>query len=74
MPERQSGPYDSVARKWLALMERRRQHFAELCDSGRWRHYYSQEGLLEELRKVVAVRDQWALLVGETPAQEKLPA
>jgi len=85
MSERQTDPYDSVARKWLALVERRQQHFIELCDSGRWRHYYTQAEFLEEMRKVLRVRDNWASIAGlpvsdaapsgeDLPPQQKYPA
>jgi uncharacterized repeat protein (TIGR03809 family) len=72
MSERQTDPYDSVARKWLALVERRQQHFIELCDSGRWRHYYTQAEFLEEMRKVLRVRDQWASIAG-LPVSDAAP-
>jgi uncharacterized repeat protein (TIGR03809 family) len=64
MSARVPTPYDSVARKWLALAERRRAHVAELSDSGRWRHYYSAEELLEVMREAVRSRDQWAKIAG----------
>ena len=64
MSERQQGPYDSIARKWLALAERRRAHFIELIDSGRWRHYYTQNELEREMRKAAHLRDQWARHAG----------
>ena len=51
MSERQQGPYDSIARKWLALAERRQAHFIELVDSGRSRHYFTPEVLNAEMRK-----------------------
>jgi len=64
MSARQPGPYDEVARKWLALAERRRAHVFELRDSGRWRHYYTPGGLLEALREAIQSRDEWARLAG----------
>ena len=64
MPARQPGRYDSVARKWLALAERRRAHIYELRDSGRWRHYYTWEELLEAMREAVHSRDEWARIAG----------
>ena len=64
MSERQAGPYDSVARRWLALAERRQAHFVELRDSGRWRHYFSRDGFNAEVRKAAALRDQWARIAG----------
>jgi len=67
MSERQPGPYDGIARKWLALVERRKAHISELCDSGRWKHYYTHEQLLDEMREVARVRDQWARIAGLSP-------
>jgi hypothetical protein len=71
MSQRQPRPYDDIARKWHALAERRRAHVVELRDSGRWRHYYTWDGLLEALREAVATCDTWARLAGlaedETP-------
>jgi uncharacterized repeat protein (TIGR03809 family) len=64
MSEPQSGRYDSIARRWLALIERRQEHFLDLCDTGRWRHYYTEAEFLDEMRKVLRVRDQWAAIAG----------
>ena len=72
MSERQAAPYDSIARRWLALVERRQEHFIELCDTGRWRHYYTKAEFLEEMRKVLRVRDQWAIIAG-LPAKDEDP-
>lgn len=63
----QEGRYDSIARRWLALVERRQQHFIELCNTGRWRHYYSEGEFLDEMRQVLRVRNQWAAIVGLPP-------
>jgi len=71
MSARQTGPYDSVARKWLALAERRYAHFIELSDSGRWKHYFTQAELREEMRKAGALRDQWARIAGQLPQFEQ---
>jgi len=73
MSERQQSPYDSIARRWLALIERRQAHFIELCDTGRWRHYYSEAEFLEEMRKVLRVRGQWATIAGVPLDDEGLP-
>ncbi len=64
MSEPQDGRYDSIARRWLALVERRQQHFVELSATGRWRHYYTEAEFLDEMRKLMRVRDQWAMLAG----------
>ena len=65
MSARQNSPYDVVARNWLALAERRRTYVVELCDSGRWRHYYTWEELLDTLRDAVGIRDEWTRIAGE---------
>jgi len=69
----QDGRYDSVARRWLALVERRQAHFLELCDTGRWRHYYTQAEFIDEMRKVLRVRAQWAAIAGVPPDDDDLP-
>jgi uncharacterized repeat protein (TIGR03809 family) len=70
MSERQQSPYDTIARRWLALIERRQEHFLDLCDSGRWRHYYTHAEFLDEMRKVLRVRDQWAAIAGLPLSEE----
>ncbi len=69
MSEPQYGRYDSIARRWLALIERRQEHFLDLCDSGRWRHYFTEAEFLDEMRKVLRVRDQWAAIAGRAARQ-----
>jgi uncharacterized repeat protein (TIGR03809 family) len=64
MLARQPGPYVNIARRWLALAERRQAHVVELRDSGRWRHYYTWEQLLDALREAVDSRDEWARIAG----------
>jgi uncharacterized repeat protein (TIGR03809 family) len=74
MSEPQSGRYDSIARRWLALIERRQEHFLDLCDTGRWRHYYTEAEFLDEMRKVLRVRDQWAAIAGIPLEGDEPPA
>jgi hypothetical protein len=64
MSARQPGPYDDLARKWHALAARRQAHVEELRDSGRWRHYYDWDELIEALREATATRETWARLAG----------
>jgi uncharacterized repeat protein (TIGR03809 family) len=70
MSERGQGPYDTIAGKWLALIERRQENFIELCETGRWRHYYTKAEFLEEMRKVLRLRDQWASVAGLPPQSD----
>ena len=72
MSEPQYGRYDGIARRWLALMERRQQNFLDLCDTGRWRHYYTEAQFLDEMRKLLRVREQWAALAGVPLADDEL--
>jgi uncharacterized repeat protein (TIGR03809 family) len=67
MSDQQTGRYDHIARRWLALVELRQDHFIDLCDSGRWRHYYTEDELIEEVRKVLQVCRQWAAILGAPP-------
>jgi hypothetical protein len=72
MSERQDGPYDRIARRWLALAERRQIDFLELYESGRWRHYYSETKLREEIQKIIDVRERWAKIVGRRSQELEL--
>jgi hypothetical protein len=67
MSARQPSPYDDVARKWHALAARRLAHVEDLRDSGRWRHYYEWDALIEALREAAAMRDTWARIAGLAP-------
>jgi hypothetical protein len=71
MSERQESPYDSTARRWLALVERRQQNFIELWNTGRWQHYYTHAKFLDEIRKMLDLRNRWALLAG-LPVTEQI--
>jgi hypothetical protein len=64
MSARQLVPYDSVARKWLALAERRKAHLIELRESGRWKHYFTESELNNELHEVNLARDRFAKVAG----------
>jgi len=61
--------FDEVAHKWRALTERRRAHFVELYQSGRWKHYYSEEQFLYRMREAVALSERWAE-IAPRPADE----
>jgi hypothetical protein len=64
MSARQLVPYDSIARKWLALAERRKAHLMELRESGRWRRYFTASELDDALRDVNLARDRFAKVAG----------
>lgn len=51
-----------LLKKWLALAERRRDAFAEMYDSGRWRHYFSEGELVLRTRQAVDLVETWTNL------------
>jgi hypothetical protein len=53
------------------LVERRQRNFIELCTTGRWRHYYTRAQLIDEVRKVLHLRAEWARLAG-VPVSEQI--
>lgn len=67
-----------LARKWHALAVRRRDHYAELFQSGRWRRYFSEEGFVLLMREAVASVECWGALAvperrkGERPSFQPL--
>jgi uncharacterized repeat protein (TIGR03809 family) len=52
--------HDEVALKWRALAERRRAHFVDLHDSGRWRIYYDEQQFMSCLREAIRQSERWA--------------
>jgi len=58
-----------LAARWCALAERRLAYLTELFDSGRWRRYYTDKSLLDDIRHAKAAVQIWrSLASGETPA------
>jgi hypothetical protein len=74
MSARQQGPYDTIARKWLALAERRRAHLIELRDSGRWRRYYRIGDVADELLVLERACRRFAEVAGLKPEPEAVAA
>ncbi len=66
-------PYDSIARRWCDLAVRRRAHFLELYDSGRWKLYYDEEQFLARMREAVASVEIWAQLAAKQAAIARQP-
>ena len=52
--------FEEVALKWRALAERRRAHFIDLYESGRWEHYFTEEQFLLRMREAVRSSERWA--------------
>lgn len=51
-----------ITRRWRDLAEKRRAHFVELYDSGRWKHYYTEEQLVVRLREAIRLAETWQQL------------
>jgi uncharacterized repeat protein (TIGR03809 family) len=63
-------PYEEVSRKWRDLAERRRAHFVDLYESGRWKYYYNEAQFINEMREVVKAAEVWARIA---PRDEPAP-
>ncbi len=46
------------------LAERRRAHFLDLQETGRWRHYYSESEFRASAHEVVELAEAWAQMAG----------
>jgi hypothetical protein len=61
----------TVALRWRNLAERRREHFFELCRTGRWRHYYrSDEQFIAAMHEAIGLADRWAAIAPWPNASE----
>ncbi len=59
--------------KWRDLAERRRAHFVELYESGRWKRYYTEEQFVAGMRSAIAAANRWAR-IAPRPGDPPLPA
>ena len=62
--------FDQIVQQWHELADRRREHFAELYRSGRWRHYYTEEQFVARMREVVHAAEAWAQIATPRAAAE----
>jgi uncharacterized repeat protein (TIGR03809 family) len=60
-----SPPFDTIARKWCDLAQRRLDYYVELYRSGRWRHYYTEEAMAARMLDVIKAVKLWADLAPE---------
>lgn len=65
--------WECVALKWRRLAEQRRAHHLDLYRSGRWKHYYTDEEFLIEMRKAAAIAERWAQ-IAPLPEEREPPA
>jgi uncharacterized repeat protein (TIGR03809 family) len=62
---------DEMARKWLALAERRLAHLIVLYRSDRWQRYYVKERFVLHMRDTIRAVDAWRRLAGQAPTADK---
>jgi hypothetical protein len=60
----------AITRKWHDLAEKRRAHFIDLYESGRWKHYYGEREFVVLMRDTVQLADHWSQLVQPRQAAE----
>jgi uncharacterized repeat protein (TIGR03809 family) len=59
-----------ITGKWHDLAEKRRTHFVDLYESGRWKHYYSEREFVVLMRDAVRLADDWSRLAAPLQAAE----
>jgi hypothetical protein len=63
----------AIALKWRDLAKRRANHHVELFQSGRWKHYYTDEMFLLEMRAAILLAQRWSKICAVTEPQAALP-
>ncbi len=67
--------FNKTAEKWRDLAEKRRLHFEELHQSGRWKYYYTESVFYRRLSKAAELVDIWdPVLPAEQVEPSPLPA
>jgi len=61
---------EAVALKWRGLAERRRDQYIDLYRSGRWRHYYTDQEFIIEMRTAIALAERWARIAPRPEERE----
>jgi uncharacterized repeat protein (TIGR03809 family) len=54
-----------IIERWCVLAEQRLSYLTELFETGRWRRYYSERALLENIQEAKAAVDTWRLLLSQ---------
>lgn len=55
---------EKISQRWHDLAERRLAYFVELYQSGRWRHYYTQEAFALRMLDVIKAARIWGEIAG----------
>jgi uncharacterized repeat protein (TIGR03809 family) len=69
-----------LIKRGLALAERRRDYYADIYRSGRWRRYFSERELVKHTREAVELVETWTnfsaardSVVGGAPSAQPRP-
>jgi uncharacterized repeat protein (TIGR03809 family) len=65
--------FQTIAHKWRDLVEQRRDYFADLYRSGRWKIYYTEQEFVRRMREVAETVDLWAELAPRHAAEPVPP-
>lgn len=57
----------NIVTRWRLLAERRLVYLTELRDSGRWRRFYTEAALAENIREAEVAVEAWSLLAPSAP-------
>ena len=55
-------PAAQIAQRWYDLANRRRSHFIELYETGRWKLYYTETEFIQRMREVCQAAERWEKL------------
>jgi hypothetical protein len=67
--------FNKTAEKWRNLAEKRRLHFEELHQTGRWKYYFTESLFYRRLSKAAELVDIWEPILPKEPSEPSpLPA
>jgi hypothetical protein len=64
--------WERIALEWRSLAEQRRDQHFDLYTSGRWRHYYTGEEFLAQMRQAAVLAERWSRLAPSPEAREPM--
>ena len=63
-----------ITRRGRALAEQRRAHFIDLYETGRWKHYYTEDQLLARMRDAIKLAETWERLAAPPGSPRRMAA
>ena len=59
-----------ISARWCALAEQRLEYLTELFETGRWRRFHSERGVLENIQEAKAAVQLWRDLSSDDPSRD----